>query len=39
MIKELLYYKNDAFKLTDYVTDYFKLQVTGMWKRLMKQKT
>ncbi len=39
MIKVLLYYKNDALTLTDYVKDYFKLQVIGMWKRLTKQKT
>lgn len=39
MIKVLSDYKNDAFKLTDYVKDYFKLQVIEMWKRLTKQKT
>lgn len=39
MIKVLLDYKNDALTLTDYVKDYFKLQVIGMWKRQMNLKT
>lgn len=39
MIKVFSDYKNDASKLTDYVKDYFKLQVIGMWKQLTKQKT
>lgn len=38
MIKLILSYKPDAFKLTDYVKDYYQFQVIDMWKQRIKEK-